>query len=300
MSKKFLDKVTSGVILLSDGAMGTELQKRGMKTGACPEELNFVNPEVIQAIHRDYYNAGSDIVETNSFGANRIRLSLHQMEDRAYDFARKAAELAREVCPEGKFVAGSIGPTGEILEPLGPLNLQDAYSAFAEEAEALAEGGADVIFVETMMSIEEAETAVRAAKEKTGLPVSASMTFEVGASGPKTMWGVDIRTSIERLTQAGADIIGSNCGRGFDEMIQVIREMRSLTTMPLLAQANAGIPEWVDGLSVYKETPEVISPKAEELLKMRINIIGGCCGTGPEHIKEIRKLVDKFNANMKK
>ncbi|HEX2867343.1 MAG TPA: homocysteine S-methyltransferase family protein [Ignavibacteriales bacterium] len=299
MSQKFLDKVTSGVILLSDGAMGTELQKRGMKTGVCPEELNFVNPEVIQAIHSDYYNAGSDIVETNSFGSNRIRLSLHQMEDRAYDFAKKAAELAREVCPKGKFVAGSMGPTGEILEPLGPLNLQDAYNAFAEEALALAEGGVDVIFVETMMSIEEAETAVRAAKEKTGLPVSATMTFEVGPSGPKTMWGVDIRTSIERLSQAGADIIGSNCGRGFDEMIQVIRDMRSLTTMPILAQANAGIPEWVDGLSVYRETPEVISPKAEELLRMGINIIGGCCGTGPGHIKEIRKLVDKFNNRIK-
>lgn len=300
MPKNILTKPHSGIILLSDGAMGTELQKRGMKTGVCPEELNFVSPEVIQAIHKDYYDAGSDIVETNSFGSNRIRLSLHQMEDRAYDFAKRAARLAREVCPEGKFVAGSIGPTGEILEPLGPLNLQDAYDAFAEEAEALAEGGVDVIFVETMMSIEEAETAVKAAKEKTGLPVSASMTFEIGASGPKTMWGVDVKTSIERLTSAGADIIGSNCGRGFDEMIQVIKEMRPLTTLPILAQANAGIPEWIDGLSVYKETPEVISPKAGELLKLGINVIGGCCGTGPRHIKEIRKLVDIFNDNRKK
>ncbi|MGE5351049.1 MAG: homocysteine S-methyltransferase family protein [Acidobacteriota bacterium] len=299
MSKKFLTKLHSGIILLSDGAMGTELQKRGMKTGVCPEELNFVNPEVIQAIHKDYYDAGSDIVETNSFGSNRIRLSLHQMEDRAFDFAKKAAELAREVCPEGKYVAGSIGPTGEILEPLGPLNLQDAYNAFAEEALALAEGGVDVIFVETMMSIEEAETAVRAAKEKTGLPVSASMTFEVGPSGPRTMWGVDVKTSIERLTAAGADIIGSNCGRGFDEMIQVISEMRPLTQLPILAQANAGIPEWVEGVSVYRETPDVISPKAEELLKMGVNIIGGCCGTGPQHIREIRKLADKFNDRKK-
>ncbi|MGE5430008.1 MAG: homocysteine S-methyltransferase family protein [Syntrophomonadaceae bacterium] len=300
MSNNFLAKLHSGIILLSDGAMGTELQKRGMKTGVCPEELNFVSPEVIQAIHRDYYEAGSDIVETNSFGSNRIRLSLHQMEDRAYDFAKKAAELARQVCPAGKFVAGSIGPTGEILEPLGPLNLQDAYDAFAEEAEALAEGGVDVIFVETMMSIEEAETAVKAAKEKTGLPVSASMTFEIGPSGPKTMWGVDIQTSIERLTAAGADVLGSNCGRGFDEMIQVIKQMRPLTQKPILAQANAGIPEWVDGVSIYRETPEIISPKALELLEMGINIIGGCCGTGPQHIKEIRKLADKFNAIRKK
>ncbi|MCU7495641.1 MAG: 5-methyltetrahydrofolate--homocysteine methyltransferase [Ignavibacteria bacterium] len=295
MFKEFLTKLNSGTILLSDGAMGTELQKRGMKTGACPEELNFVSPEIIQSIHSEYYEAGSDIVETNSFGSNRIRLSLHQKEDRAYDFARKAAELAREVCPRGKFVAGSIGPTGEILSPLGPLNLQEAYDAFAEEAEALAEGGVDVIFVETMMSIEEAETAVKAAKEKTGLPVCASMTYEVGPSGPKTMWGVDVKTSIERLTEAGADVIGSNCGRGFDEMIMVMRQMRPLTEKPVLAQSNAGIPEWVNGLSVYKETPGIILPKAEELLKIGINIIGGCCGTGPHHIREIRKLADKYN-----
>lgn len=185
------------------------------------------------------------------------------------------------------------------MEPLGPLTAEDAYNAFAEQAEALADGGVDIIFVETMMSIEEAEVAVKAAKDKTSLPVCASMTFEAGPAGIRTMWGVDIQTGIERLSAAGADILGSNCGRGFDEMLLVIKEMRPLTDKPILAQANAGIPEWVDGVSIYKETPEVTAPKAEELLKLGINILGGCCGTGPEHIREMRKLVDQFNSAAK-
>lgn len=289
--------MASGIILISDGAMGTELQKRGSNPNSCPEELNFAQPELIQAIHRDYYEAGSDLVETNSFGANRIRLSLHQLEDRVEDFAKKAAELARGVCPKGKYVAGSIGPTGEVLEPMGTLTLEDAYDAFVQQAKALAEGGVDILFVETMMSIEEAETAVKAAKESTNLPVSATMTFEAGPAGLRTMWGVDIKTAVERLTLAGADIIGSNCGRGFDEMIEVVKEMRPLTDKPILAQANAGIPEWVNGVSVYKETPEVILPKAEQLLRLGVNIIGGCCGTGPEHIRAIHKLVAEFNTS---
>lgn len=297
MKRNILQQLNSGIIFLSDGAMGTELQKRGTGTGSCPEELNFTQPELIQAIHKDYYDAGSDLVETNSFGANRIRLSLHQMEDRVEDFARRSAELAREVCPKGKYVAGSIGPTGEVLEPMGTLTLSDAYDAFAQQAKALASGGVDIIFVETMMAIEEAEAAVKAVKDKTGLPVAASMTFELGASGIRTMWGVDTKTAVERLSAAGADILGSNCGRGFDEMIEVIKEMRSLTQKPILAQANAGIPDWVDGVSVYKETPEVILPKAETLLKLGVNIIGGCCGTGPEHIRAIHKLVQEFNTS---
>ncbi|MDP4172368.1 MAG: homocysteine S-methyltransferase family protein [Bacteroidota bacterium] len=297
MKTNILQQLNSGIILLSDGAMGTELQKRGFTSGVCPEELNFTEPELIGSIHKDYFEAGSDLVETNSFGANRIRLSLHQMEDRVEDFAKRSAELARSVCPKGKYVAGSIGPTGEVLEPLGTLTLSDAYDAFAQQAKALSLGGVDILFIETMMSIEEAETAVRAAKDKTNLPVAATMTFEVSPTGIRTMWGVDVKTAVERLSQAGADIIGSNCGRGFDEMIEVIKEMRPLTQKPILAQANAGIPEWINGQSVYNETPEVILPKAETLLKLGVNIIGGCCGTGPEHIRAIRKLVLEFNTS---
>ncbi|HEX9654577.1 MAG TPA: homocysteine S-methyltransferase family protein [bacterium] len=293
-----LEKLSSQKVLVGDGAMGTELQKRGLPTGGCPEEYNITNPEVVQGIYLDYYQAGSDIVETNTFGSNRSRLKLHDFTGRVAEFNRRATELAREVCPEGKFVGGSMGPTGDIIEPLGELSQQAAFDIFAEQAEALAEGGVDVIYVETMMAPEEAEIAIRAVKEKTALLVIATMTFELGKGGLRTMWGVDVPGAVQRLTDAGADIIGANCGRGFDEMIAIVEEMRPLTSMPIIAQSNAGIPEWVDGVSVYKQTPGIVKPHAEQLLKLGVNILGGCCGTGPDHIRMIRELVDGFKKSM--
>jgi 5-methyltetrahydrofolate--homocysteine methyltransferase len=295
----FLEKLNTGIILLADGAMGTELQKRGMPPGVCPEEYNVTHPEIVQGIYRDYYAAGSDIVETNSFGANRLRLMLHGYEERVVEFCYAAGRLAREVCPPGKFVAGSIGPTGSILEPAGSCRIQDAYEYFAEQAVALFEGEADVILIETMMNAEEAAIAIHAAKDHTPLPVVATMTFEAGKAGLRTMWGVDVPTAVARLTDAGADVIGANCGRGFDDMIAIIQEMRPLTDKPIIAQSNAGIPDWVDDVSIYKETPALIEPKAEKLLQLGVNILGGCCGTGPEHIRVMRKLVDTFSLNKK-
>ena len=290
---KFLDVLNSGKILLCDGAMGTELQKRGLPSGACPEEFNISNPEIVKSIHRDYFIAGADIVETNSFGANRARLRLHGFEDRVKEFCFAAAHLAKSVCPNGKFIAGSMGPTGELLEPLGTLSESDAYNIFAEQAIALEQGGVNVLYIETMMAPEEATIAVKAAKENTKLPVVASMTFELGNAGLRTMWGVDVKTAAEKYSEAGADVIGANCGKGFDEMIAIIKELRPLTNKPIIAQANAGIPEWIHGMSVYTETPEVIAPKAEELINAGVNIIGGCCGTGPEHIRKIKEILDR-------
>lgn len=290
--KGILELISEGTILLSDGAMGTELQKK-LSTGYCAEELNVSKPEIIKAIHKSYFDAGSDIVETNSFGSNRSRLKMHGYSHCVKEFSIAAARNAKAVCPVGKFVAGSIGPIGEILEPLGELTLDEACDIFAEQAEALAEGGVDILFVETMMAIEEAEIAVKAAKERTNLPVSATMTFESGNAGLRTMWGVDVPTAVSRLTEAGADIIGANCGRGFEDMIAIITQMRIITSKPLLAQANAGMPELVNGKNVYKETPEIIAPKVESLIKTGANIIGGCCGTGPEHIRKMREILEK-------
>lgn len=294
MREDFLKILQSGTVLLCDGGMGTELQKRGMPTGVCPEEYNITHPNIVQGIYSDYFKAGSDIVETNTFGGNRARLEIHDFEDRVAEFCRKSAELAKEVCPEGKFIAGSVGPTGDVIEPLGTRTIQEAYDFFAEQVEALAAGGVDVIFVETMMAAEEAEIAIKAAKEKVNLPVVSTMTFELGKSGLRTMWGVDVPTAVQRLSYAGADVIGANCGKGFEEMIRIIKEMRPLTAKPIIAQPNAGIPDWEDGKSIYKETPEIIKPKAEVLLKEGVNILGGCCGTGPDHIAMMRRLVDEF------
>lgn len=288
-----LDRLRTEV-LVSDGAMGTELQKRGLPPGACPEEFNISHPEIVEGIHRDYIAAGSDIITTNSFGGNRFRLKEYGFEGRGREFCKRAAELARGVCPPGCYVAGSIGPTGEILEPLGTGVKSLVQDAFREQAEALAEGSVEMIIVETVMAIEEAELAVLAAKEATGLLVAATMSFEVSPRGIRTMWGVDIPTAVQRLTEAGADIVGSNCGRGFDDMVQIVQEMRLLTGKPILAQPNAGLPQWVDGKALYPESPEMIRPKVENLLSLGVNIIGGCCGTTPEHIRITRQSVNRL------
>lgn len=292
----FLETLKSGVTLLGDGAMGTELQRRGLPTGDCPEEYNISHSEIVQAIYQDYFHAGSDIVETNTFGANRSRLTLHDLEDRVREICTRSARLARDVCPEGHFVAGSMGPTGDILEPLGPRPVGEVRDMFAEQAEALAEEGVDVIFVETMMAPEEAEIAIRSVKESTQLPVAATMTFEMGKAGLRTMWGVDVETAVRRLTDAGADIVGSNCGTGFDDMIAIVEEMAAVSTLPIIAQPNAGIPQWEDGVSIYKETPEMIRPKVEKLLDLGVAILGGCCGTNPDHIRMMRETLDNFKA----
>ena len=290
---EIIKRLQNGEILLSDGAMGTELQKHGLPSGHCPEEYNFSHPQIIRSIYSDYYEAGSQIVETNSFGGNRIRLAAYNMQERTTEFCRRSAELAKEVCPPGCFVAGSIGPSGEMLKPLGNLTPEQAYDIFAEQAEALAEGGADILFVETMMAVEEAESALRAVKEASGLPVAATMTFDKTEAGIRSSWGVDAATAVERLSAAGADLLGANCGNGVEIVVEVISQMRSLTSLPLLAQPNAGLPEIIENRIVYKETPQSMAKKMREILDVGANIIGGCCGTTPDHIRAFKKLLNK-------
>lgn len=283
-------------VLLGDGAMGTQLQERGLSSGQCLEEFNTTQPEIVQGIYKDYFDAGSDIIETNSFGGNRSRLALHGMEDRVYEFNRRAAELAVQVRPEGKFVAGSVGPTGEVLQPLGTLSEQEAYDGFAEQISALADGRVDAIFIETMMALEEIAIAIRAAKDLTSLPVSATMTFEIGKAGPRTAWGVSPEDMVSQLADSGVDIIGANCGQGFEEMAQIVDIIGRRTDKFVLAQANAGMPVMKNGKSTYNESPESMESKAMRILESGVNIIGGCCGTGPEHIKALRNLVGEINA----
>ncbi len=290
-----LERLQFGETLLSDGAMGTELQKRGLSTDDCPEAFNITHPEIVQSIYKDYFDAGSDIVETNSFGGNRERLSMYGKESEGARFNRKAAELARAVCPAGRFVAGSIGPTGAMPEPMGTLALPKAYDYFKEQAEALAEGGVDLFYVETMMAVEEAEIAVRAVKESTGLPVVGSMTFDLAGDSVRTSWGVDVSTMVQRLNDAGADILGANCGNGVEVVLRAVQEMRPLTNRPLMAQPNAGLPEIKDSLIVYPETPESFEEKMKKVLAVGIGILGGCCGSGPEHIHHLRHLLTHNN-----
>jgi 5-methyltetrahydrofolate--homocysteine methyltransferase len=283
--------------LVCDGAMGTELQRRGLPSGGCPEEYNVTHPDVVEGILQGYLEAGADILTTNSFGGNRLRLKGYGYESRVREFCRRSVEIAKQISQGECYIAGSLGPTGQIMEPLGPASRSDVAEAFQEQADALAEGGADLILIETMMSIDEAELAVRATKRISGLIVAATMSFEVGPKGARTTWGVDIPTAVSHLTVAGADIIGSNCGRGFDDMVRIVQEMRPLTAKPLIAQPNAGLPQWVEGKWVYSETPTTIKPRVEALLRSGTNIVGGCCGTTPEHIRTIREVVDSFKGH---
>ena len=272
--------------------MGTLLAELAGKVD-CPERLVLESPEIVASAHAAFYEAGSDMVETNTFGGTRARLKLHGLDDRAAEISRRAAEIARSVCPDGSYVIGSIGPTGEILEPFGDAEPEELEEIFIEQATALAEGGVDAIVVETMMDAQEARIAVEAAKSVTGLPVIGTMTFATSPAGVKTRWGVDPETAVKTLEGAGADVIGSNCGNGFDEMLTVIEEMKVHASRPLIAQANAGSPVMKDGVLQYLETPAEIGPKAGKLLSLGLGILGGCCGTRPEHISVMRSLIDE-------
>lgn len=284
---------TTNDILLADGAMGTELQKRGLESGACPELLNISHPEIVRSVHRDYILAGADVIETNTFGANRARLKLHDSEHLVREIVLAATENIRS-CSSHVYIAGSMGPLGDLIEPLGLMTSHEAYDIFAEQAAAFNEAKVDVIFIETMMAPEEILIAVKAVKENTDLPVAALMTFENGQAGYRTMWGTSVSDAAFLLAEAGADIIGSNCGKGFDEMAGVVAEFVTASAKPLIAMANAGIPVWEEGKSIYKETPEMISGDVRKIIEAKVRIIGGCCGTNPEHIREMRKILNLY------
>jgi 5-methyltetrahydrofolate--homocysteine methyltransferase len=281
--------------LVCDGAMGTMLIEQGFDIGDCPEEWNRSHSHIIRDIHSNYFDAGADIVETNSFGGNRFRLERHGYASDVSGFNLLAARNARAVRPTGKFIAGSVGPSGEFVQPLGIRTIGELGQAFYEQITALVEGGVDLIIVETMMDINEACAAIAAARAvHPEIPVFATLTFERTAAGIFTMMGISPAEAVEKLSACGADAIGANCGRGMEDMIEIMHQMRPLTELPLIAQANAGLPEIRDGRNVYSETAHERGDAARILLDLGVNIIGGCCGTRPEHIRAIRNAVDAF------
>jgi 5-methyltetrahydrofolate--homocysteine methyltransferase len=284
-------------VLVGDGAMGTMLQAAGLTAGHCPEEWNVSHPDIIANIQKEYIDAGSDIIETNTFGGNKYRLSFHGHSDAVSSFNIKAAEIARSVCPKGKFVGGSVGPTGEFLEPMGELTREELTDAFKEQIDALLAGGVDIIVVETMSDIGEACAAIDAARSlTTEIPVLATMTFENHATGYRTMMGVRPSQMVQPLIDAGANVIGANCGTGMEDMIKIVKEFRGVTQFPLLVQANAGLPEQQGDQIHYKESPSDRGQSVKDLLNLQVQIVGGCCGTTPEHMKATRQAVDEFNS----
>lgn len=291
-------------ILLADGATGTNLFTAGLQTGDAPELWNTDYPERISALHRSFVEAGSDIILTNSFGGNRYRLALHDASHRVNELNIEAARLARTEADKSVkqvLVAGSIGPTGEILEPNGPLSLDDAKSAFHDQATALAEGGADLLWIETMSSSEEIQAAVSGAAAA-GLPVVCTVSIDTNG---RTMMGLTAAEAYKVGTSVDAQIaaIGTNCGVGAAEVVAAIcnfsaaaKHTNPNTNPILVAKANCGIPEYIDGKIVYNGTPELMAIYARLCADAGAGVIGGCCGTTPEHIAAMRQAIDAYQA----
>jgi len=289
--KPILERLAAGEILVCDGAMGTFLQDKGLQPGDCPELWCVDRPGDVRDIHRGYRVAGSDLVECNSFGGSRYKLTHYGLQDRVAEINRAAAALAREVAGSDQYVLGSVGPTGEFMAPLGLESEEDFYQAFKVQIAALREGGADAVIIETMTALDEALAAVRAAKDVGGLVVITSFTFDPQyAGGYATMMGVTPAAYAVQAAAAGADIIGTNCGTGPDHMIEVVKLLRAaVPDVPIMAMPNAGMPELDrEGRTVFRESPEEMAGKVPKLLAAGANIIGGCCGTTPAHIAAIK------------
>ncbi len=288
--KSLLEALKGGRVLVSDGAWGTMLQERGLQPGECPELWNVTRRADVYAVAKSYVDAGADMILTNSFGGSPIKLAHYGLQDRAAELNEAAAAISREAAGNDRFVLGSVGPTGEILMT-GQVAEEAVYDGFRIQANALKKGGVDAILVETMSAVDEATIAIRAAKEATGLEVICTFTFDRTVTGEyRTMMGVSPADMVKAVKEAGASIIGANCGNGFDQMIEVVREIRKADpSTPVLVHANAGLPSVEDGKLVYSETPAMVAAKARELAKCGANIIGGCCGTTPLHIRALVK-----------
>jgi 5-methyltetrahydrofolate--homocysteine methyltransferase len=310
-------RISEGVFLL-DGAMGTQLIARGIEPGCCYDYLNIEQPDTIFEIHRAYFSTGSDAVLTNTFGANKFALARHKLSDKVREINIAGAQIARKAAGEGKYVLGDVGPSGDFLEPLGNLKPGELKEAFIEQAKALLEGDVDGFIIETMTAIDEATIAIEAVKSVCNkLPVFASMAFDKVADGFRTMMGVNVESAVSKMVSLGVDAVGFNCGTAtLDEYVILAKKFAELLSgesgvavsatakrtpniklgakrVLLLAEPNAGKPELVDGRAVYKVTPEDFAAAAEKIHSAGVNIIGGCCGTEPEHIEAVAKKVKR-------
>ena len=288
--KTITSVVKSGKIPVSDGAWGTFLQQKGLQPGECPEQWNLTHPDEVREIARSYINAGADMIETNSFGGTSFKLEYFGLDNQVSEINEAAARLSKEVAGDNRWVIGSVGPTGKMLV-MSDVTEEDLYDAFKTQVIALEKGGADAICIETMSDIDEALIAIRAAKENTRLEVICTFTFDsIGENEYRTMMGISPAEAAIACVDAGADIIGTNCGNGLKNMINIVAQMREVAPdIPVLVHANAGLPEIRDGKTVYPETPEQMRELVPLIIKAGANIIGGCCGTTPEHIAVIKE-----------
>ncbi|MBM3696380.1 MAG: hypothetical protein FJW79_10690 [Actinobacteria bacterium] len=293
----FRERLSRGEVLVGDGAWGTMLMARGLAPGTPPESFVLERPEAIREVAHLYLEAGADLITTNTFGGTALNLSGYGLADRADEINRRAVALVREAAGGSAYVSASVGPSGRLLAPVGDTDPEEVRAAFERQIRILVEAGADLICVETMTDLQEARLAVAAARTVSAeIPVLATMTFDPTPRGFHTIMGVSVEQAARTLQAAGADVLGSNCGRGSDTMVEVARAFRGVTSQPLLIQANAGLPEVRRGALVYPETPEFMAARVGPLLEAGVSIVGGCCGTTPEHTKAIRAAVAAYRS----
>jgi methionine synthase I (cobalamin-dependent) len=286
----FLDALNSRQILVSDGATGTNYQVRGLERGMAPEQWLFSAPEKVVQLHSDFIQAGANIVLTNTFGATPLRLTHAGLQSQAAEVNHQAVALARQATDGARvWVAASMGPTGQLLEPFGALPRREAVATYAEQARALAEAGVDLLVIETQFDLGEATAAIEGARSVTNLPIVCSFSFDMGTH---TMMGLRPGQVAQELNALEIDGIGINCGRSLEENLAALREMRAATDKPLWMKPNAGLPRMTDDdVAVYEVTPQMMGEHAARWVEAGAQIVGGCCGTTPEHLREIAKAV---------
>ncbi len=291
---RFERHLSESRILVSDGAWGTEMARLGLDAGEAPERWNLDHPEKVRFVADKYVEAGADIILTNTFGASRFKLAKLGLDDKVTRINRIGAELSRQAAHQRAFVIGSVGPTGEFMEPYGTITESEMVDCFAEQAKALVEGGVDGLVVETMMDLREAKAALKAAKENADCPIAVCLTYESGPGGIATMMGVTPERAAAELEIAGADLIGANCGAGMEFMVRVAEELKASTSKPLWIKPNAGLPELVGGQTVYKETPEQMARYLPSLVEFGTKVVGGCCGTTPSHVRAMAETAARL------
>jgi len=309
MANTIVEELKQGGILIADGATGTFLMEAGLPAGSPPEAWNLEAPDRIRELHRSYIAAGSRVVLTNTFGGSRVKLAKAGYGGKTREINRAAASLAKEAAGNGVFADGDIGPTGEMMEPFGPLSYEGALEVFSEQAQALVDGGADLLWVETMSDLEEARAAVTAAVQvsarqvsarqvsakqvaagqATGIPVFCSLSF---TGKGRTMMGLSARQAAEELFPLGLDAIGANCGNGLDPVEAALRQMAEvLPGVPLIAKPNAGLPRLVDGQTSYDTSPAEFAERIQSFIAMGARVVGACCGSNPDYIRAITKRI---------
>ncbi|MEW5702453.1 MAG: homocysteine S-methyltransferase family protein [Candidatus Zixiibacteriota bacterium] len=298
MTRHLLDRLRSGDILVGDGATGTMLLDSGLDAGVCPETLNLDRPDRLAALARAYRDAGADIVQTNTFGASPLKLALSDLAEKTEEINANAVHAVRKAVGTTAYICGSCGPSGRLLEPYGDTEPQAVYGSFVRQIQALVGAGVDAICIETMTDLAEATLGVRAARAVSStIPVFASMTFDPTPRGFITIMGVSVEQAASRLAAAGADVIGSNCGNGIENMVRIAAEFRKVTNLPVLIRPNAGLPEIDGDRPAYRESAAFMVPHFRALVELGVQVIGGCCGTTPEHIAALRGAADHFTAN---